>query len=179
MWLADEIDANAAVIIRRVGVRTITSATKSSNVNYNVYNVSTDDWNRATGADVRLTLSHYPYNGTSTGSSALKSDAAMLNSGIGSLYLGHKSIGTADAYNARLAEQEAAGTPVTVLYPLETPVEEPMTDEEADASKALHSIFPVTTINADGAWIVAQYIADTKIYIDNQISAIAARMINV
>lgn len=186
MWLADEIDLVRGVCIRRIGKVVLDGVTagkmassKSSNTQINTYNVPTDDWDRASGADVVLVLSHYPYKGTTSGSSGVTKDGVvMLCSVPGSMYVGHSSITTLADYNAWLAAQHAAGTPVTVLYPLAQPVETPLEDDAlADAAK-LRSLYPVTTITADGAWIDAQYVADTKIYIDNLFASLAAQLIN-
>ena len=123
-------------------------------------------------------LSHYPYNGTTTGSSGVVKDGVMLCNVPGSMYVGHGSIATLDDYNAWLAAQHAAGTPVTVLYPLAEPVETPLTGETLAAAARLCSLYPVTTITAEGAWITAQYVADTKTYIDNKFAELAAQLID-
>ena len=68
-----------------------------------------------------------------------------------------------------LADQYAAGTPVTIKYILATPIETPLSAEEIAAFKALHSNKPNTTVyNDSGAHMAVEYIADTKTYIDNK-----------
>lgn len=184
-WLADEIDLMRGVHIQRIGKVVLDgvnagrmAASKSSNPKVNTYNVSTDDWNRASGADVVLVLSHYPYKGTTSGSSGVTKDGVVMLCNVpGSMYVGHSSIATLDDYNAWLAAQHAAGTPVTVLYPLAEPVETPLTGESLAAAAKLRSLYPVTTITAEGAWIAAQYVADTKTYIDNRFAELAAQLI--
>ena len=58
---------------------------------------------------------------------------------------------------------------VVVVYPLLTPIETPLSEEELTAYRTLHTNCPVTTImNDSGAHMEAKYNADTKIYIDNK-----------
>ena len=67
----------------------------------------------------------------------------------------------------------------TVLYPLATPIETPLTAEELAAFAALHSNKPNTTaFNDAGAEMKLSYVADTKAYIDQKIAAISAAMLN-
>lgn len=59
-----------------------------------------------------------------------------------------------------------------VLVPLETPIETPLTAEEITAFKALRTNYPNTTILNDAdAHMSVKYNADTKLYVDNKISA--------
>jgi hypothetical protein len=183
-WLADEIDLVRGVVVQRIGKVVLDgvtagrmAASKSSNTKANTYNISTDDWGRAIGTDVVLTVSHYPYHGTAGGSGYVTMDGVMICDVPGGMYVGHNSITTLEDYNTWLAAQHAAGTPVTVLYPLAEPVETPLTGEVLAAAARLCSLYPVTTITAEGAWIAAQYIADTKTYIDNRFAELAAQLI--
>ena len=75
---------------------------------------------------------------------------------------------TIDEWKTFLSEQNSAGNPVTSLFPLETPVETPLTAEEIAAFKSLHTNCPVTTVfNGAGAGQSVEYAIDTKTYIDN------------
>lgn len=188
MWLADEIDLARGVIVQRVGkvvmdgvTAGMMAASKSSNANINTYNVSTADWGRALGANLVLVTSHYTYLGTGNSSSIVKQDGVALNNSttsVGSMYVGHNSIATLADYNAWLAAQLAAGTPVTVLYPLAEAVETALEGEALANAARLCSLYPVTTITAENAWIEAQYVADTKTYIDNKFAELAAQLID-
>lgn len=78
------------------------------------------------------------------------------------------------AFKAALAQY-----PLTVIYPLATPIETPLTAEEIAAYRALHTNKPYTTIyNDEGAHMEVSYNADTKTYIDNKISELAAAIVN-
>lgn len=95
----------------------------------------------------------------------------MSDSGITRVLLRPENVAsmTEATFKTWLAEQHTAGTPVTVQYELETPVETPMTAEEIAAYAALHTNKPNTTVYNDaGAWLKLEYVADTKTYIDNQ-----------
>lgn len=68
-----------------------------------------------------------------------------------------------DAWKTYLAEN-----PMTVMVPLNTPIETPLTAEEITAFKALRTSYPNTTIlNDAGAWMSVKYNADTKAYVEN------------
>lgn len=61
-----------------------------------------------------------------------------------------------------------SANPVTVVFPLATPIETPLTAEEIESYKALKTNYPNTTIlNDAGAWMKTKYNADTKLYINN------------
>lgn len=184
-WLADEIDLVRCVHIQRIGKVVMDgvtagrmAASKSNNTKVNTYNIGTDDWGRAIGTDVVLTVSHYPYHGTAGGSGYVTMDGVMICDVPGSMYVGHNSIATLEDFNAWLAAQHAAGTPVTVLYPLAEPVETPLTGDALAAAARLCSLYPVTTITAEGAWIVSKYVADTKAYIDKKFAELATQLID-
>ena len=79
---------------------------------------------------------------------------------------------TLDAWKDYLAAQAAAGTPVQVVYELATPYAiqlEPQTLALLRGDNAIWS---------DAGATSAAYVADTKIYIDNAVAAIAASVIN-
>ena len=58
--------------------------------------------------------------------------------------------------------------PITIYYVLKNPIETKLTDAEIAAYAALHTYKPNTTIYNDaGAYMAAEYVADTKTYIDN------------
>jgi hypothetical protein len=67
-----------------------------------------------------------------------------------------------------VAEQAAAGTPITTYHVLVEPIETPLTAEELEVFKALKTNYPNTTVvNTAGAWMELTYNADTKTYVDN------------
>lgn len=69
--------------------------------------------------------------------------------------------------------------PMTLLYALSTPIETPMSAEELAAFAALHTNKPNTTVYNDaGADMKLEYVADTKLYIDNKFTELAAAIVN-
>ena len=67
----------------------------------------------------------------------------------------------------------------TVLYALAESSEIPLTAKELTQYAALHTNYPNTTIlNDGGAVMEVQYVADTKLYIDQKFAQLAAVLIN-
>lgn len=64
----------------------------------------------------------------------------------------------------------------TILIPLATPIETPLSETEIAAYRALHSNYPNTTVlNTDGAYMTIKYVADTKTYIDNKLAELVSK----
>jgi hypothetical protein len=65
------------------------------------------------------------------------------------------------------------------LYQLATPIETDLSAEEMVQYSALHTNKPNTTVfNDSGAGMAVEYVADTKIYIDNKFNELAAALVN-
>ena len=75
-----------------------------------------------------------------------------------------------------VSEQYQKGTPIKVLYLLETPIETPLSKEELDKYKSLTMNYPITTLISD-AHIQVKYVADTKGYIDKKFTELATALI--
>lgn len=67
--------------------------------------------------------------------------------------------------------------PTTVTYALATATEIPLSAEDIEAFKSVHTNYPVTVITSEG-YMEAKYNADTKTYIDNKFAELAAQIIN-
>ena len=68
-----------------------------------------------------------------------------------------------------------AANPITVLYVFATPVVTSIPADELAAFRSMRSFKPNTTVYNDaGAVLHVDYIADTKLYIDQKLAAIAA-----
>ena len=76
------------------------------------------------------------------------------------------------AFKAYLAEQYAAGTPVTVIYKLATPVE-----HDLEELPEIVTLYPTTVLSTDGEKLAVSYVADTKNYIDNKLNEIATAIV--
>lgn len=72
---------------------------------------------------------------------------------------------TMEDWKSYLAAQKAAGTPVKVVYELETPVETDIPEETIEAYKSLTTYAPVTNIMTDStpsAGLSVRYVADAQ-----------------
>ena len=92
--------------------------------------------------------------------------ASMYSATISGVYLyiydeNHNT--TLDDWKSYLAAQKAAGTPVKVVYELETPVETDIPEETIEAYKSLTTYAPVTNITTDStpsAGLSVRYVAE-------------------
>lgn len=77
-----------------------------------------------------------------------------------------------DGFKAMLTEKHADGNPVVIYYALKSPIETALTEEELEKFKKLQTYYGATHVsnNLDCPMQV-QYVADTKLYVDQQISA--------
>lgn len=70
---------------------------------------------------------------------------------------------------------------IYVIYPLETPIIEPLPEDFKQAIESLKTYYPTTVITTDGGEvdpdIEVTYIADTKNYIDQKIAAIGKTVV--
>ena len=65
----------------------------------------------------------------------------------------------------------------TVLYPIATPIETPLSATELAAYASLHTYRGNTTVSNDaGAWMAMEYVMDTKKYIDSLLKEPPARL---
>lgn len=89
---------------------------------------------------------------------------------------------TVEDWKSYLAAQKAAGTPVKVVYELETPVETDIPEETIEAYKSLTTYAPVTNIMTDStpsAGLSVKYVADAQKYIDNKLNTINTQLLEV
>ena len=78
----------------------------------------------------------------------------------------------------RLSSADALGVksylssnPIDVFYPLATPIETPLSEEELAAYANLHTYKDNTTVSNDaGAWMDIEYVMDAKKYIDSLVT---------
>lgn len=84
----------------------------------------------------------------------------------GSLCARIKDVSDSNEFNEKMKD--------AVFYlPAKNPVETELSEDITEKIKKLHTNYPVTTITNDAdAWMNVEYIADTKTYIDNQLTEI-------
>lgn len=173
MWCADEIDVERGVYVKRVAGRVINFT------NVNAISSTSDGLKWSYGAYAIDSSLQYKMNGAHT---SIMCDKFTL---VAQQYEGDESTGTcASAYGHannlefrfRLLQSEYptkedamnAINGTTVYYPLATPIETPLSDEEILAYKALHTNKPTTIImNSENVYMKAKYVADTKKYIQD------------
>ena len=83
---------------------------------------------------------------------------------------------TAEEVNALFTQMISSENPPYIVGQLETPIETDLTPEQLAAYAALTMYKPNTTVTTDSspaAGVSVDYVADTKTYIDNKISAIS------
>ena len=82
------------------------------------------------------------------------------------IYRTRGGVTTTDDVNDLLQSWVDEGDPLKIIYPLATPIETPLSDEEILAYKSLHTNKPTTTImNSENVHMKVDYVADTKNHI--------------
>ena len=70
-----------------------------------------------------------------------------------------------------------AGNPVKLIYIPGTVIETPIPPEELEAYRARHMNYPTTTTYTDSdVYMKQEYVADTKLYIDNKIQEVLSNV---
>lgn len=171
-WICDEVDLERGVYIQRVHSKTFSGYegwdlnTIGKDQGVNVYQLyySGIDMVRFHGY-----CSHFVSAGSwATGIGSLENVFWVASSNV--LCFKTDGVQTLADFKAYIADQAAAGTPVTVYYAVNAPIETPLTAEEITAYRALKTNYPNTTIlNDSGAWMTVKYNVDTLIFLrDNQ-----------
>lgn len=160
-WICDEVDFERGLYIQRIGVVTLETA---GNVQYSL-----------SGKTGRGQLVVTPALDKKRSRDVTMCNLAVVNGMAleavdGQYYVNPVNmvlVGDIDETEEDMLEKYAT---MEMLYVLETPVETPLTAEDIEAYKALHTNYPNTTVMNDaGAWMELTYNADTKTYIDNGI----------
>lgn len=163
-WICDEIDLERGVYIQRIYEDVVSIAgvnTLPSGLYYGVWNVATT--NKVTQGNIGI-LSTVA---TPVLSSATRNEGCVYENSANIVF-----VGSTDE-TLETMKEKYNGT--KVLYVLKEPIETPLTAEQIEAFKALHSYYPNTTVTNDsGAGMKISYTADTKTYIDNQFKVLFA-----
>ena len=176
-WFCDEVDLKRGVRVQRLGKM--------------VYDGSDDETWIITGTRYRIAvpgmLEHtdatvappvmcdkYITVNPNTNYAGTISISAQQWDGAMVLLVKNDDLADVSAFKASLAEK-----PMEVLAALATPVETPLAAEEIAAYTALRTNKPNTTVfNDSGAGMQLDYSADTKTYIDNKFTELAAAMVS-
>lgn len=86
---------------------------------------------------------------------------------------------TLDIFKDFLQEKYEEGNPLIFWYETAEETFVPLSESEQEQMNALHTYYPTTILDNDqGCDMALTYIADTKAYIDNKVSAIQAAIVN-
>lgn len=174
-WICDEVDFERGVYVQRVyekvfdGTEGWRVSQYQNDDTYTRYDYTASTYPAQLFSN--CISEHYPYNGVSKNGMWVNSDQTKWAE-----FRIQWTYNTVDDLVAFLAEQYAAGTPVTCIYTLLTPIETPLTADEITAFQALRSNYPNTTVlNDSGATMKLKYNADLEIWlrrlIDERIAA--------
>lgn len=149
-WIADEVDFERGVHVQRVKTDTVTFAHDELNDRYTA-TVSADmgtSYGTATAIPVLCNVLKY---------------AEQAGNGNPKVN-GVRGAATSPRYIIGYHNGGIIGDAV-VVYPLASPVETALPAELVTAYKALKTNYPNTVVSNDaGAWVAADYVADTKLY---------------
>lgn len=169
-WICDEVDLARGVYVQRIAkinLETITNWTRGTGngwANASAF-YSTGALSKAVVVEGYETKANLLCNRLVVGlpSKIAGQTVNRVGQGTGtSLFVSIDGIETAADLIAYFLENKTV-----VQYVPATPIETKLTQAEIDAYSALHSYKPNTTIYTDaGAFMAAEYVADTKIYAD-------------
>lgn len=179
MWCADEIDFERGVYVKRVGIKELDG---SDGEGWEILTVTTGQkMFRLTMSGAYSVILDPAIHGVKSNVGYAKY-SVLDNGGYGLTWAYGVRVrfehmnpenNTLDEFKAYLAEN-----PITVIYPLATPIETPLSEEELTQYRALHSNYPVTTVlNDSGVNMEMKYNADTKNYIDNKFAELQTALV--
>jgi hypothetical protein len=156
-WYCDEVDFERGVYIQRCYLETLAFTPQTELSRYSTTLTHSANSAVATDNGIPVLCENLPFD-------------PMAGSGTPQVS-GIRIATTSPKYAIAAYNGQVIGTE-TILYPLETPIETPLTSDELAAYKALHTNYPNTVIlNGEGVHVIVDYNADTKTYIDNHITS--------
>lgn len=170
-WICDEVDLARGVYVQRI---------KTEQYNGDVY----ESWALHTAEGINQFYRHVDGIYHSVDKAAVFCDyyrPIVIGDRVGNYNAVYTSstnicINTQEANSVSEWRAVLANRPIHVQYALATPIETPLSEAEINAFRSLHTNKPNTTVlNDAGAYMSVSYIADTKTYIDRQISALLSK----
>ena len=182
-WICDEVDFTRGVYVQRVGKVVLDGSdderwnnSMSTNAPYgaNINNLSGAIAD-CTNNDTRIICDRYPTATIAESWAAREYLISRISTTDRHVCFRNTTISSLTEWIA-----DVSANPITVRYILATPIETPLTAEQLLAYAALHTNYPTTTIvNDSGAGMSVSYVASTKNYIDNQVAAVSAAILNL
>lgn len=153
MWYADEKDFERGVYIQRCYAETITMAYEETNNRYIGETTKNANPKVSEGIGIFVLSDKLSYN----------ENAGTIGTQINGVRISYGNKKAVIAYyNGEVISS------IDVLYPLETPIETPLSEEELAAYAALHtSRYGTTVTNDKNAYMDIHYVMDAKKYIDS------------
>lgn len=186
-WVCDEIDFSRGVYVSRVcteildGVTNVVAKNDSNSNEYLYYYRPVNVKQNTQGYCTHFRHSDMlPANAGYSGVFNLTIYSVIYLNGYGIVSGDNGTLSNPSEFNNWLNAQYNAGTPVTVLYILATPIETPLPDEVLAAYDTMSTYRDQTAISNDaGAWMELEYVMDGKKYMDSIIAGPAAKLSEV
>ena len=157
-WICDEIDFARGVYVQHVQ-RIVLDGDENITFDEDAFNVA-GAIQSGGKAYMQGLCNSYPV-ATNYGE-FISGDFAVCNWSNDALRIRHGGSTDVAGFKAWLA-----ANPVTLYFPIATPVETPIPSDELEAFRAMRSLKPTTSFFTDcGAEVAVEYIADTKTYIE-------------
>lgn len=170
MWCSDEIDFERGVYVQRIGKYKFTGS---------------EYWqchgNKTDGSDGFYTIKDVGQikNSKIKDSMFTHFVRGWINGNSARAFVGHDSIQIVAPTiftSVEKLKEFLQNNDSYVMYILETPIETPLSTEEIEAYKALHTNCPTTTLLSE-AHMEVSYVADTKKYIDKKFAEISTALV--
>lgn len=172
-WVCDEIDFERGMYIKRVEkIAMPQSWAYTTSYKYPIFYAALSSGVYTDAGLSDIFARDLKYNVASTYGTYAEDNTFALRSD------GQQIFARADAYKTEAEFKEAVKNG-SLWIGLITPIETPLTEEELNAYRTLHTNKPNTIIsNDEGAEMKVSYVADTKTYIDNKFAELATALIN-
>lgn len=161
-WICDEIDFARGVHIQRISKKEFDGS---------------EVWSQA-GNGEYFSIAYSYLGNTYGGKSWCSHFAYEINSGKNYFVSGtvgfafFHALNSVSDWKTFLADQFNNGSPVTLIFPVATPIETPLSEEELAAYSALHTYRDHTTVTNDAsAHMELEYVMDAKKYIDSLVGS--------
>ncbi len=163
-WICDEVDFGRGMYVKRIKRATIAKMNFEHLGSF--FCCVTGDKKPGT---LNLRCSHYPIEDIPPN---IGDKFSRGEDNTDNIYVRDIDYTDAEAFKSALGD-------AVFLYELAEPIETALTNEELEQYAALHSNKPNTTVYNDaGTGMGVEYVADTKLYIDQKLAAISAAVLN-
>lgn len=168
-WICDEVDFARGVYVQRINRKEFTGSEEFALYSPGIIyyeRFALTEYARDGGVYASL-CTYLPYNpGELTGEVGQRFRKGANNQNR--IYFAHSNFTTVDAFVSFVEQAYSSGTPLSVVYALNTPIETPLSEEELAAYSALHTYRNHTTVSNDAsAHMELEYVMDAKKYIDS------------